>query len=256
MLQRFKFTLECIEAGAVRGMGGGEIHGLLFSLLRKAKEGAAEILHKTVEKPLSLSPLEGTGKRRSGYFYLQVGERYSFTVTSLTEEMHYLLEQVAALWGQQEVKLGTGVLAAQKVEVEIPGGLTYQNLVARARSTRNTTLEFITPTSFRQQGTQIVFPLPEYVFGSLRQGWNDHGPIQLPSDLDLSLIRVSRYRLRTQLLHFNRYKIVGFTGICSYQAPPKNPDFLPWLLAVLADFGEIAGVGYKTTMGMGVVRRR
>ena len=237
-------------------MGGEEIHGLLFSLLRKAGEGAAEVLHKTAEKPFSLSPLVGVGKRRSGYFYLQVGEIYSFTVASLTEEMHHLLQRMVALWSQQKIKLGTGVLAAQKVEEEIPDGLTYQNLVAKARPTYNTSLEFITPTSFRRRGMQILFPLPEYVFGSLLQRWNDHGPIQLPQDLDLSQIRVSRYQIRTQLLHYYNYKIVGFTGICSYQVPKKTPDFVPWLLSVLADFGEIAGLGYKTTMGMGIIRRR
>ncbi len=256
MLQWFKFTLECIEAGAVRGLGGGEAHGLLFSLLREVDEGAAEMLHKIDEKPFSLSPLEGKGERRGGYFYLREGEKFSFTVASLTKDMHNLLRKIVALWGQQEVKLGTGVLAARKIVEEIPGGLTYQNLVAKSQPTHNITLEFITPTSFRQRGTQILFPLPEYVLGSLGQRWNDHGPIQLPPDLGLSQILVSRHRIHTQLLHFNRYKIVGFTGICSYQVQRKSPDFVPWLLSVLADFGKFAGVGYKTTMGMGVIRRR
>ena len=255
MLQRFRFTLKCLQAGRVRGMGGGEVHGLLFSLLGEAGKERAEGLHKTSKKPFSLSPLQGIGKRHNGFFYLQPGEIYSFTVASLTEEMHHQLEEVVARWSPREVELGTALLATQDVGPEIPGGITYQELVAKAQARHNTSLEFVTPTSFRQRGTQILFPQPEYVFGSLRQRWNDHGPIQLPLDLDLTQVRVTRHRIHTQVLHFKNYKIIGFTGRCSYQVSEKTPDFLPWLLSVLANFGEIAGVGYKTTMGMGVMRR-
>ncbi|HHW54863.1 MAG: CRISPR-associated endoribonuclease Cas6 [bacterium] len=255
MLQKFRFTLACTEPGTVRGLGGLELHALFFSFLREVEEEAARELHGAKDKPFALGPLEGAGERRGGSFYLQAGEKYGFTVTSLTGAMYRLLEEVAALWPGREVQLGTGALACVDAGTTRAEDLNYRDLVARARPATTVTLEFLTPTSFRQRGTQILFPLPEYVFGSLRQRWNAHGPIRLPEDLDLSLIQVARYRARTQLVPFNRYKIVGFTGTCTYQVPKKVPDFVPWLLAVLADYAEFAGVGYKTTMGMGVVRR-
>nr|WP_243137364.1 CRISPR system precrRNA processing endoribonuclease RAMP protein Cas6 [Desulfofundulus thermobenzoicus] len=149
------------------------------------------------------------------------------------------------------VRLGTAEFSGEAVEEVYPGGLTYQHLLERPPLPREITLAFRSPTSFRQLGTQIVFPLPERVFGSLLQRWNNFSPLQLHPDLDFSVLLVSRYELQTSLVAFDRYSIVGFTGRCSYRLPPRFPDFLAFQIHALARYAAFAGVGYKVTMGLG-----
>ena len=45
MLQKYTFTLICQEPGAIRGLGGAEVHGLLFGLLKEVDEAAATCVH-------------------------------------------------------------------------------------------------------------------------------------------------------------------------------------------------------------------
>ena len=145
MLQKFRFTLACTEPGTVRGLGGLELHALFFSFLREVEEEAARELHGAKDKPFALGPLEGAGERRGGSFYLQAGEKYGFTVTSLTGAMYRLLEEVAALWPGREVQLGTGALACVDAGTTRAEDLNYRDLVARARPATTVTLEFLTP---------------------------------------------------------------------------------------------------------------
>ncbi len=104
-----------------------------------------------------------------------------------------------------------------------------------------------------------VWPRPELVFGSLARTWGLYSPISLPLDRDelvamaADAVVMSRYELRTQMLQFPRHKQVGFVGYVIYECMAGGP--LAATLDLLADFALYAGVGYKTTMGMGQTRR-
>jgi len=53
-------------------------------------------------------------------------------------------------------------------------------------------------------------------------------------------------------LHYPKYTQKGFVGTCSYVVQGSNT--FASLLTTLAAFAYYAGIGYKTTMGMGQVR--
>jgi CRISPR-associated endoribonuclease Cas6 len=53
-------------------------------------------------------------------------------------------------------------------------------------------------------------------------------------------------------LHFPKHKQKGFVGICSYLVRQEAEESAQ--LTALAEFARYAGVGSKTTMGMGQVR--
>lgn len=63
MLQKYTFTLICREPGAIRGLGGAEVHGLLFGLLKEVDEAAATCVHNAVEKPFALGVPHGVWER-------------------------------------------------------------------------------------------------------------------------------------------------------------------------------------------------
>ena len=105
----------------------------------------------------------------------------------------------------------------------------------------------------------MVLPQPELVFGSLLRRWNALSPVPIHPELrqwfqealGISEVR----RLSTRMLEFGRFREKGFIGEVVFEAlGPWTQEALRGLNA-LADFAFFAGVGHKTTMGMGQVRR-
>jgi CRISPR-associated endoribonuclease Cas6 len=130
---------------------------------------------------------------------------------------------------------------------------TYPALVQQASQESRVTLRFLAPTSFRAGEVQDILPRPERIFGSLLAAWQSFATV--PFDRAFAeifpLIRVSAYELRTELIHFARYKVIGFRGQITYTYPREVDATTRQALNALADFAFFAGVGYKTTMGLG-----
>jgi len=63
-------------------------------------------------------------------------------------------------------------------------------------------------------------------------------------------VRVTQGDLQTHVVHFPNFVQKGFTGTCTYSFRDEGVSEL----AILAAFAPYAGVGYKTTMGMGQVQ--
>jgi CRISPR-associated endoribonuclease Cas6 len=133
---------------------------------------------------------------------------------------------------------------------------TYPMLLQRAATTPRLTVRFLSPTSFRAGNAQDVLPRPERVFGSLYAAWQAFAPAPLDDTLVevFPTLRISAYDLRTELVHFGRYKVIGFKGQVTYTCPGETDAQTRRALNALADFAFYAGVGYKTTMGLGQAR--
>jgi CRISPR-associated endoribonuclease Cas6 len=104
----------------------------------------------------------------------------------------------------------------------------------------------------------MPFPLPRFVFLTLAEKWNRHSPVHLGEEIAQVLaerVLLSRYNLKTHMLDFGRYRQIGFTGRCEFRIEAENGDLWGRVPHLLADFAFYAGVGYKTTMGMGQVQR-
>jgi CRISPR-associated endoribonuclease Cas6 len=113
-------------------------------------------------------------------------------------------------------------------------------------------LEFITPTAFKQGKKTIQpFPLPELVFGSLLRRWN----VFAPEDLHFPQVEwqgmVSAFDLKTQVLRLEGGPQIGSVGWVRYRFPDAEQARIA---SILAQYAFFAGVGYKTTMGMGQVQ--
>ena len=68
-------------------------------------------------------------------------------------------------------------------------------------------------------------------------------------------VDIARYKLRTQMMDFRSYRQLGFVGECEFGVRKGLCEEALGALQVLADFSVFAGVGYKTTMGLGQTRR-
>jgi CRISPR-associated endoribonuclease Cas6 len=109
-------------------------------------------------------------------------------------------------------------------------------------------LQFLSPTSFKQNKNVQTFPLPELVFNSLHRRWNTFAPeqYQLP-DCEWNAY-VSAYELKTYALKMEGGAEIGAQGWASYRFQDLE---IARIATVLANFAFFAGVGRKTSMGMG-----
>ena len=120
-------------------------------------------------------------------------------------------------------------------------------------------LTFASPTLFRSDNLDVPLPLPTLVFDGLLQKWNRFAPVPMDADLKPWIeahLAVGRYRLRTRLLTFShdgRDAMPGFHGHCRLAFIRSDPIHRAMVHA-LAEFAFYAGVGRRTTMGMGQVR--
>lgn len=243
----------------VRGDGA---QALFLELVRRSDAALAERLHADAPcKPLTVAALPRPDRAREPLVEL----RFTLAAADLFQPItQALLRQMDS----PPLRIGGAALALADVcgtpESHRWAGFTsFESLRATVRPTRMLTLEFATPTAFGQ-GSRAdgrarlgLLPLPETIFKSIGQRWNDLTP-QLA--IDPEQIRraagdtlISRYDLETRQISLGKGPQKGFVGRCTYELP--DDPALASTLTLLADAVFYLGVGVKTARGMGLCRR-
>lgn len=159
------------------------------------------------------------------------------------------------------------------------------NLIAYHHQTKpphQITFRFQTPTTFKRKGLELPFPLPSLVFGTLRRRWEEITGLELSPLLSVFadyFIEVGDYDLNSHTHFIQNENFQAFTGTVTFHLKRssiqlkkdrgkfpeadelwhglhnnmKRRDELARALSLLAEFAIYAGVGMKTTQGMGSV---
>lgn len=135
------------------------------------------------------------------------------------------------------------------------------------KDSRKLTLQFYTPTAFRQRKYDSALPTPDLVFGSLLRRWNHHSGLTFATDI-LEAVQPSYFDIRTEVVVDPRSQFqhtgattspcnqfTGCVGKVTYRILGDVDALTLKQLNTLADFALYAGVGRKATMGMGMCRR-
>lgn len=249
------------QGGAtLKGLGGESLHALFFRILKlHSSELASKIHNQKDQRPFSLSPPLGHYELRRGYMVVSPGTTLTFNLTFLNEELltASISAFVSVLQEGEMLDLSRKPVILQNLDLCAGSFSSFAEILSDASSTPLITLEFVTPTSFRKNEMQVVLPQPELVFTSLLKRWNAFSELKIPEEhaAYLPSIKVSSYDLHTQLVHFSRYKIIGFKGRVEYELPEDVSEAFLREVNALADFAFYAGIGAKTAMGMGQARR-
>lgn len=273
--------LQAQQAGSLPATQGRLANAAFLRLIEAVDPELAGYLHDSNQrKPFTVSPLNGFGKPHNGRVKLPVGQQLWLRFTLLNSQLFttltaYLLS-VQAAW--PKIRLGDISFIITEM-LTTPGSHPWANYnsveqliavsdaEAQRDDLRDITIEFASPTVFsfgKRDGLgkwMEPFPTPELFFGSLASVWNHQ--IEKPA-VDSSAIQeyakqtvaVGLYRMKSQVFRYWGQPQIGAVGEVSYQL--RDRDNLPlrqWLNR-LANFAFYSGVGYKTTMGMGQVRRR
>ncbi|MFQ5905358.1 MAG: CRISPR-associated endoribonuclease Cas6 [bacterium] len=157
------------------------------------------------------------------------------------------------------VSLDTAELHVEEV-ITLPDGwsgyATYEELLAGARPETELTLEFKSPTAFRQGDLVLPLPMPKLVFQSYLERWEQFSPVALLPDLIERAERglgVARHRIWTRPFFDGHGLVPGFVGRVTFIIKGLDKEVVRQL-NVLADYAFYAGTGWKTTHGMGLTR--
>jgi len=242
-------------SGAALPFLGRAVHAWLLERLRSVAPALASGLHdEGGPRPYTTAYLLG----RDGKGFVRA--------TALTAEVADALERALdGLMGAEIVLDGRPfrVTAVRKDGHPWAGDASYRSLalgwLQRLPRTppKKVALVFVTPTAFRRHGLTEPLPRPEAVFGGLVERWNAFAPQAFSPGLRRFVeeaVLLTRLEARTRAIPLAGAVHIGLVGKVEFSVTRPDPYWLTFL-HILADFAFFAGVGAKTTMGMGLVRR-
>jgi CRISPR-associated endoribonuclease Cas6 len=245
---------------------GHQAHALFLDLINQIDPALASRLHDELDyRPFTVSPLKGAREREKSLL-LEAGRIYHLRITLLDGgslwqclSQRFLESPNIFLQLRDVTFLLSRVISTPSTDTTGWAGYTDWQTLTNTPAQRIITIYFDSPTAFSLGNRHFaLFPEPTLLWDSLMRTWNHYAPECLHMDKQVirefvkSNITISDYDLHTTLQHFPKYIQKGFVGTCTYQIGTDNG--LAPQITTLASFARYAGIGYKTTMGMGQAR--
>jgi CRISPR-associated endoribonuclease Cas6 len=249
---------------------GKHLHALFLTLVSSVDRSLGDRLHEQkTEKAFTLSPLQQSGSSRRDallrWDYRQpmpAGTSCWWRISLLDDA---LFGHLTPLWlnlnpghawhlGPADLHI-TSILGTAQSTQPWANFCSYGQLYDQAaETTRQLTFQLCTPATFRQGRYDSALPTRDCVFQSLLKRWNRYSNRPFPETLT-ELLFPSAFEIRTERVHHPENSWAGCVGTIAYRILGEaDPEAIRQLNA-LADFALYAGIGRKTTMGMGMVRR-
>lgn len=129
--------------------------------------------------------------------------------------------------------------------------------VIRQEGDRKQKVRFVTPTAFKSQGDYVFMPSVRHMFQNLLMHYSQvyEGSKEVDADTVAYInqhVKITSYNLRSQYFAYasgEGKRIPAFIGTLTLSI--GGPVTMVGLVRMLLKFGEYAGVGVKTSMGMG-----
>lgn len=258
--------LHALGDGALQPTQGHHALAAFYNLVEQVDPVLASALHDAdARKPFTLSPLHGLPPQQHGEVHLRAGHECWLRVTLAGNVMfetfiHHMM------YGSTHptIRLGELTFGVSAV-LTSPGShpwATYTTddaLLCQARADETLALEFASPFSFSLGNSRFeLMPRPELLFGGLARKWAQWCDAPLPVPLDETWLSrnvlVREWRIESRAPRYGRQVQVGSQGTLTYQIFDADVP-LACTLSALTDFAFYAGIGRKTTQGMGQIRR-
>lgn len=256
---------------------GRHLHALFLTLVSSVDSTLGDRLHdSTADKAFTLSPLQisntnspllkgGKGGSKLQYSHQQpipAGTPCWWRISLLDDTLFSKLTQ---LWlnlnpnrpwhlGPADLYI-TSIQGTPQSIQPWANASTYAQLYEEASDCNSSiNLSFSTPTAFRQGQYDSTLPTRESVFNSLLSRWNKYSGIEF-NYIAIESIFPSFVNIHTEILADSRSKFIGIIGEVNYKVLGEIQPIQIKQINALADFALYAGIGRKTTMGMGMTRR-
>lgn len=260
---------------AVRATMGHQIHAAFLDAVHRADPDLADTLHLDDDsrRPFTVSALQGVPRARRGQVHLSPERpcwlRFTILLPPIFEQF---MARFLHAGNRPTIRLGPAELLIREILVT-PGShrwagyTSWEALREGSAPDAKVALEFVSPTAF-SRGQQDwgkkfhLLPDPVSVFAdSLLEKWNTWAPAGLELEeeslrayLEEDVVVRRLEDLHTAMWRYPRHIQVGFVGRVTYGFQ-RDVEAIRRQLNALAGLAFYSGVGYKTTMGMGQVRR-
>lgn len=263
------------KTGATPGFMGRAVQDFFLGYLSEANLELAKQIHdQDGRKPYTCSELNGGKVLDKNSRQYSPEESVWFRLTGLNEPVSARLWQMVlnppTTLKFGEVTFNNVSVTADPQTHEWADNASYELLLAtylnpRRKARYQATLSFASPTTFRERSSQKQgkkarswpIPMPEWVFGSLREHWNTYSPFPIEEnflDYVADHVAIKKYRLVTHAVPLKNGNVqMGFVGNVTYKLLSHEPEQAK-RLEMLAAFSFFAGIGYQTTTGLGQAR--
>ena len=254
---------ESLEGGELPFSNGYQLMAmftrrLVATPLEPFWHGEGESKAFTLSRMMPLEAWENPDGRASFRGAHQAGAFFAFRVTFLDDgavepfleairDLRFSLDRLGRYVIRGSMPLGRSFWASQRTPEELAQDVSQEQ--------EGVSLRFISPTGFRSGGQQLLFPLPRPLFGGLLARWRTFvDPEAWPGlEEELGGVAVGSYSLETRAIRGKGGATLrGCVGEARYDFSPLSPEGIR-ACGLLARFSFFAGVGYKTTQGMGQV---
>lgn len=261
-LAAFTLRLRFTHADQVPGWLGRAVQASFLDSLNAVQPQLATAVHDgSGLKPFTASNL--IPGRWSGVVTLKPNQPYTLRFTTLEPDLTRIsLNALTAAWLRDGLTLHDQPAHVEAVATETT---TYEALMMQSLKSRDFKMRFSSPTQFKlthpenkSDGIPMPLPLPERVFGSLIDRWARFSPISLHPELREWIrlnVGITSHRIETQVVRAQRAghgNYAGFVGSVTFTLLSREMPFAAQV-AALASFASFAGVGIRTTNGMGQV---
>ncbi|MFN6537585.1 MAG: CRISPR-associated endoribonuclease Cas6 [Nostoc sp. EkiNYC01] len=249
---------------------GRHYHALFLTLISSVDSSLADYLHSSnADKAFTLSPLQIQRQHKQHHTLqfshqklIQAGTPCWWRISLLDDT---LFSKLTALWlnlnpdrpwhlGSANLHI-TSIQGTPQSTQPWANACSYTQLYEEASpSDRTFNFTFATPVSFRQGAYDNVLPIKESVFNSLLSRWNKYSSIEI-SSIAIESIYSSAFDIHTEVIGNYESKFIGCVGNITYRILGDVETLAIKQINTLANFALYAGLGRKTTMGMGMVRR-
>jgi CRISPR-associated endoribonuclease Cas6 len=225
---------------------GSLFHGFLMETISPIY---GEMFHRDGLKPYTQYITKSKG-----------GNEWFWRINMLTDEAEEALLKPFTQGMIKNVEIKNKNISFKVVSVEENEAVQYKELVRNfylgGCATRFRKIRFQTPCAFRSAGQYIFFPDIRLIYQSLMNKFDSFsGDISLKDEEVLEHLvkytQIKSYRLRSTLFHLEGVRIPSFIG--EIRIKINGPETLSNLANLLLHFGNWAGVGIKTSLGMGAM---
>ncbi|MGF1673187.1 MAG: CRISPR-associated endoribonuclease Cas6 [Rivularia sp. (in: cyanobacteria)] len=235
------------------------LHAWFLDQVRQVDADFSAYLHDgESEKPFTISALNGEIISSGRKIQISTNHKYCWYLTALSQPV----QQWIAEW----VKKMPSTIDLRTVNLKIDAcnivhaPTTYAQLLNSEHS-KNVSLKFISPTSFRRKGHHFPLPLPTNIFHSYLRRWNNFSGMAFEQDDFLAwvdeCVLVNRCQISTdKVLAGKKGAVTGFTGAIELsltREAAKQPEYQQ-LFYALGQLAPYCGTGHKTTFGLGQTR--
>lgn len=266
MIGAIVFQLKAEQGGKLPVVQGRLLHAAFFQMLKSYSVELATCVHDNIQgKLFTLSELKLHQKpnRVDNSIFVREGDLFQWRITVLADA---LLKAVLAVPEGYLLWVGSMPMRIEKIIVNgsenaETGVLDVNELIAvclSIKTVQRITFNFVSPVSFRSFHDDYPFPLPQLIFGSIADKWNQTG---MPIAFEKEEIREMAAKIlpevwegRTKQIFFKFDRgVTGFTGKFTFNVS-MLPANIQQLFLLLAQFSVFSGVGRLTGQGMGQTR--